>query len=441
MNELKMIDKEQADQAKSVPLPNRPEHSLTEPAPYFVQSVRRELASKGLDESEGLRVYTTLNLRAQEAAHQAVRAGLERIEKTYPHIQKLKASGKNLEAVLLSSDPATGAIEALVGGRGFLATQFNRATDSRRQVGSVMKPFVFLTAFEALQKDGQPYTPLTILKDEATTHKFEGQTWTPGNYDGTYNGDVPLFWALKESLNAATVNLGMSVGLTNIIDTARRLGISSTIKPLPSLTLGAFELSPIEVLQAYGALARMGMKVDKRLVHRIENLSRKELFVAEPVAQRVVSAEPVAELVGAMKQTLISGTGRGARAAGFTHPAAGKTGTTNDKKDAWFAGFTPYHSAIVWVGYDDNTSHNLTGASGAVPIWTTYMKAYASQFPAEDFKWPDGSVEKVTLSPEQQTAFGVPSKNSVKLEPIELVFKRGQAPRVPAPSDSTAKIQ
>ena len=129
-----------------------------------------------------------------------------------------------------------------------------------------------------------------------------------------------------------------------------------------------------------------------------------------------------------MKQTILSGTGQGVRSAGFKNPAAGKTGTTNDKKDAWFAGFTPYHAAVVWVGYDDNTSHNLTGASGAVPIWASYMRSYASIFPPDDFKWPEG-IQKVLLTPDQQMAFGVPLKKPETAQPVELLFKQGQVPQ------------
>lgn len=436
MLEQGMIDVATAAQAKAAPLPTKPSRSLTEPAPYFVQAVRRELRTRGIDESEGLRIYTTLNLRAQESAQQAIRAGLDSLEANFPHLKKLKTAGKNLEAVLVSADPATGAVEALVGGRGYLVSQFNRATDSHRQVGSVMKPFVFLTAFENQMKDGQPYTPLTILKDEETTHKYEGQTWTPHNYEGTYNGEVPIFFALKESLNAATANLGVSVGLSNIIDVARRLGISSPIQPVPALTLGAFELSPMEVLQAYSALAELGRKTPLSLMWKIENLSGQELYRLQPNLESVIPSDTVSELVGVMKQTLISGTGRAARASGFLHPAAGKTGTTNDKKDAWFAGFTPLHTAVVWVGYDDNTPSNLTGATGAVPIWTNYMKNYAATFPADDFPWPD-TVEKVELTPEQQMGFGVPAKSADKLTPIELIFKKGQVPATAKPVDSS----
>lgn len=422
MLNLQMISSDEATRYKGAALPVRPQRLLTEPAPYFVQAVRRELDSRKLDASEGLRVYTTLNLRAQEAAQSAVRNGLDQIEKTSATVKKIKASGKSLEALLLSSDPGTGEIQALVGGRGFLATQYNRALDSRRQVGSVMKPFTYLTAFEGLTPEGQPYSPLSPLKDEPTTHKFDGQTWRPQNYEGTYAGTVPLYWALKESLNAATVNLGMTVGLSNIIDTTRRLGIQSRIEKYPSLTLGAFELAPLEVLGAYGTLARMGNHADLTLIDHVDNLQSAELYRFSPKQKQVVGPEATAELVGVMKQTILSGTGRGVRGYGFLHPAAGKTGTTNDKKDAWFAGFTPYHAAVVWVGYDDNTSHNLTGGSGAVPIWASYMRSYASIFPPDDFTWPEG-VEKRVLSPEDQAAAGAPEKKDPAV-PIELIFKR-----------------
>lgn len=423
MLELKMISPEQAAQARVAPLPSRPDRSMTEPAPYFVQSVRKELNRLGIDESDGLRVYTTLNLRAQESAHQAIRAGLDRLETSFSHLEKLKKSGKSLEASLIAADPMTGAVQALVGGRGYLLTQFNRAVDAKRQVGSVMKPFVYLTAFETLGPDGKPYTPLSIIRDQPTTHKFDGQTWTPRNYEGDFNGDIPIFWALKESINAATANLGISVGLTNVIDVSRRLGITSRIDPVPSLTLGAFELAPIEVLQAYSALAALGKKNQLTLLQRVENLTGQKLFEYQIRPETALRPEPVAELVGVMKQTVLNGTGRASRVLGFTHPAAGKTGTTNDKKDAWFAGFTPHHAAIVWVGYDDNTSHGLTGASGAVPIWANYMKNFASAYPADDFSWP-ATVDRVSLSPEQQLAVGVPAKSESKLEPIELIIKK-----------------
>ena len=426
MSELKMISEAESKSAKAAALPARPQRDLTEPAPYFVQAVRSFIEDNSIDSSEGLRVYTTLNLRAQEAAMQAVRSGIDRLETNYKLLQKLKAQKKSLEAVLISADPFTGGVQALVGGRGYAISQFNRATDSHRQVGSVMKPFVYLTALEHKQESGEPYTPVSIIKDEATTHKFDGQTWTPHNYEGSYEGPVPMYFALKESLNAATVNLGMNVGIDNIIDTARRMGIRSNLKPLPSLTLGAFELTPMEVLEAYTSISRMGNHTALTLVHEIQDLSGKKLYTFEQKPEQVAAAESTAELVSMMKQTLLSGTARGARLAGFTNPSAGKTGTTNDKKDAWFVGFTPYHTALVWVGYDDNSPHGLTGATGAVPIWTNYMKSFSAYAP-RDFVWPEGT-ENVALSSDQLTGLGVPSKKGQPPEATELIFIKGQTP-------------
>ncbi len=426
MTELKMISADESKAAKAAALPARPQRDLTEPAPYFVQAVREFLNEKNIDSSEGLRVYTTLNLRAQEAAMQAVRTGVDRLESNYKLIQKMKAQKKSLEAVLISADPFTGGIQALVGGRGYAISQFNRATDSHRQVGSVMKPFVYLTALEHKQENGDPYTPVSIIKDEATTHKFDGQSWTPHNYEGSYEGPIPMYFALKESLNAATVNLGMSVGIDNIIDTAKRMGIRSPLRALPSLTLGAFELTPMEVLEAYTSISRMGNHTALTLVHEVQDLSGKKLYSFEQKSEQVAAAESAAELVGMMKQTIESGTAHGARVSGFTNPAAGKTGTTNDKKDAWFVGFTPYHTALVWVGYDDNSPHGLTGATGAVPIWTNYMKSYSS-FAPHDFSWPEGT-ENILISPEELIGLGIPEKHGQPPAPAELVFVKGQVP-------------
>ena len=389
MVEQNYISSEQAAEAKLAALPKQTNRALTEPAPYFVQAVRREIAEIGLDESEGLKVFTTLNLRAQEAAHLAVRQGLDRIETTQPTVKKLKAAGKNLEAVLISADPKTGEIQAIVGGRSYNATQFNRAIDGHRQIGSVMKPFVFLTALNSEDEKGSLYGPTSILPDKPFTHSYQGQKWSPKNYDGKFFGDVPMYFALKESLNSATAWLGLRVGLDNIIETARAAGMTSPMQPVPSLTLGAFELYPREVLQAYTTLANLGDHVQLRTIHRVEDATGSSLHETGIDRENRIDSTSAAVLVGMMKQTIQSGSARSALLNGFTNPAAGKTGTTNDKKDSWFAGFTPFHTAIVWVGYDDNTSHNLSGASGAVPIWTQYMKSYGVSFPAEDFAWPD----------------------------------------------------
>ena len=425
MSELHIITAEEAAAAKQAPLPSKSSRVLSEPAPYFVASARKQLADLAINLENGARVYTTLDVKAQEAAMQSVASGLANLEKTHPVVKKLAAAGKFLEASMLTADPQNGFVQAIVGGRKFLSSPFNRAVESHRQVGSIMKPLVYLTALESRTEKGEPYNALTKILDEKFTHKYEGQTWSPNNYDGTFNGEVPLYWALKESLNAATARLGLAIGLPAIIDLAKRVGVTSYLEPLPALTLGAFELYPWEVLQAYTTLSRMGSLVKLSFIAQVEDMNGGILFSHKPGPETRAAPETVAQLVGMMKQAFETGTARGSRKMGFTIPAAGKTGTTNDKKDAWFAGFTPEHVAVVWVGYDDNTPHQLTGASGAVPIWTQYMLAMRSRLSGHDFAWPEGT-EAVTFSPERQRALGVPAADTAA--PLQLVFKRGDAP-------------
>ncbi len=401
MKESGRIDAETAARATALPLPKSPARSMTEPAPYFVKSARKELDALGVDLSQGLRVFTTLDLRAQESAQRAVRQGLEKLEANNPLIKKIKdEKGKSLEALLVAADPSSGFINAIVGGRSYTATQYNRATESRRQVGSVMKPFVYLTALESATRDDLPFTPETEVDDTAYTVKYEGQSWSPKNYDGKFRGTVPLWFALVESLNASTARLGQEVGIKKVIDLSRRLGMTSKLENLPSLALGAFEIAPLEVLTAYTSIARLGTRVPLSTLYRVEDLSGREIHSFRPTAEVVVNTEAASMLVGILKNVIDHGTGRGARAMGLLGAAAGKTGTTNDKKDSWFAGFTPQQVAVVWVGYDDNTSHGLTGGSGADPIWSQFMvnsqKLSKSALAGTDFPWPD-TVQLKTL--------------------------------------------
>lgn len=427
MVELQLLPESEKLEAEKFPLPKAPQRVLTEPAPFFVEAAKHELEKLAIDPSEGLRIYTSLDLRAQEAAQTIVRAGLERLEKDNPKIKKIKEQqNKSIEGALISADPTTGEIQAIVGGRNFKVSQFNRVVQSRRQVGSIFKPIVYLTALER-GIDGQPATPLTLLNDEKLTVKYDNQVWTPVNYEKKSNGMIPMFFALKNSLNIATAALAMKVGLNEVVEVAHDLGIQSELKPVPALSLGAFELTPFEVLQVYTTLARMGEKIPLTLIRRVESLDGESVYENEPVISRVANAEDTAVLVGMMKQTILSGTAWFMSKLGFAHPAAGKTGTTSDTKDAWFAGFTPYHVAVVWVGYDDNTEDGLTGASGAVPIWAEYMRRAASHYPAEDFKWPEG-VEPHEISVDMQIDLNVPEIEKRPLTPNTLIFKSGTAP-------------
>ncbi|MEQ1877719.1 MAG: transglycosylase domain-containing protein, partial [Bdellovibrionia bacterium] len=418
-----VLTEELAERAKKQPLPKDKPGILSEPAPFFVDAVQKQLDLLKIDRAQGVRIYTTLDLDAQEAAQDAVKKEIERIEKDFKKVADLKAQGKSLEGVVIAADPKTGFVQAVVGGRNFKKSQFNRAIQSHRQVGSVIKPFVYLAAFEGQTEDGGAYSPITLVNDEQIKLKYEKQTWEPVNYEKKYFGEIPLYFGLKMSLNSATARVAMQVGLAPILELIKDMGIQSPMKALPALALGAFELYPWEVLQAYCTLARMGEFTPLTYVSSVENLEGAELFRHFIQHEQVAEKADVAVLVGMMKQTVENGTGRAVRLWGFNHPAAGKTGTTSDNKDAWFAGFTPLHVAVSWVGYDDNSSHGLTGASGAIPLWAHYMLNYAAQLPPVDFTWPH-DVEVRDMDVAAQQALGVPDDPKIPLTDIRLVFRK-----------------
>ncbi|MBX3034349.1 MAG: transglycosylase domain-containing protein [Bdellovibrionaceae bacterium] len=425
MVELGMIDEPEAESSRQLPLPPKPGQALAvETAPYFIDAVHKQMRANNWP-LEGARIYTSLDLDAQQAAQEAVQGHLSRLESSNKYIQSQKAKGRVLEGMLLSGDPGTGLIRVAVGGRSFRMTQFNRAVDSRRQVGSLMKPFVFLTALGEIRKDGTRFTPITLLNDEKFSLKYDAQTWNPANYEGKYFGEVPMFFALKNSLNAATAQVGLEVGLDKVITTAQQAGVESPLKPLPSLTLGAFEIAPKEVLGAAMTFASLGQRPRLSFIRRVDYGDGDTLYEHDPAPAPALDPVNTSVLVGMMKQTVISGSARAAPLLGFTHPAAGKTGTTNDNRDTWFMGFTPHVATVVWAGYDDNTVTKLTGASGSVPIWTEFMKKVATRFPADDFPWPEGTV-KVTLDRSDLEALHALREKDP--DTVELIFAEGTQP-------------
>lgn len=422
MLELGLLSAEEKAVAEIYPLPDKPQKVLSDPAPFFVDAVRRELEKLEIDTSEGLKIYTTLDLRSQEAAHAAIQAGLSNLEKNNKKIAKLKEEKKSLEAALVSANPMTGEITAIIGGRDFRRSQFNRVVQAKRQVGSIFKPIVYLTALQrGIQ--GEIPSPLTLIDDTKFTYKYEGQSWSPVNYDKKQYGLVPMYYALKSSLNIATAQLAIQVGLNEIVEVAHDVGIDSELQPVPALSLGVFEMTPLEVLQVYTTLARLGERTSLTMIRKIESLENDLLYTHHQEVGRVAKARETSILVGMMKQTVETGTAHFMHLLGFKHIAAGKTGTTSDTKDAWFAGFTPYHVAVAWVGYDDNTESGLTGASGAVPIWAEYMRRAATQYPNQDFTWPE-DVELREVSVDDQLALNVPPLEDKKrrLIPITLPF-------------------
>lgn len=344
-------------------------------APYFIDFVRLELKENYPSEvlkSQGLKIFTTLDMEAQEIAEAAVRKRLQELEEGRPKLKKLMAEGKTLEGAFIAVQPQTGAIRAFVGGRDYETSQFNRVADAHRQPGSAFKPFVYLTA---LASEGEKrYSLASTVEDSSFSVKAGGKEWRPDNYDKTEHGTVTLREALEQSYNLATTRLAIDVGLEKVVKTAREAGIESPLQSYPSLALGAFEVTPLELIRAYTVFPNQGTRTEPIA---ITSLVTREGVVLEKKGfkmKKVVSPELAYLVNSALQGVLDRGTAASARTLGFTGLGAGKTGTTSDYRDSWFVGYTPDLLALAWVGYDDGTPTGLSGASGALPIWAEFMK-------------------------------------------------------------------
>ncbi len=295
------------------------------------------------------------------------------------------------QAALVALDPRTGDILALVGGRSYSQSQFNRALNARRQPGSVFKPFVYLAAFDKAAADGRTdVTPASLVLDEPTTWAAAEGNWTPSNYDNEYDGMITLRRALALSRNIAAIKVAEQAGFDTVAALWKRTGIGTApLRGYPSIALGVFEMTPLEVAQAYTIFATLGTQHAPRALARV--VAGGRVLPAPAPSDRTVAAPAVTYLVTNMMRSVINeGTGASARAAGFTLDAAGKTGTTNDLRDAWFVGFTPELLTVVWVGLDDNQVLGLTGAQSALPIWTAFMKRALAGRPNVPFPVPPG---------------------------------------------------
>jgi penicillin-binding protein 1B len=362
-------------------------------APYFVDFLREQLLQRySLEDltANNLAIFTSLDLRLQESAQRALEAGLERLDR---RVAKA-AEGRKVQGALIAIQPQTGFIRALVGGRDYGASQFNRATQARRQVGSVFKPIVFAAALEGGGAwNRQVTTALTQVEDAPTTFSHGGRPWSPQNYGGRYLGWVGPRMALEQSLNVATVRFAERVGYDRVAHYARRMGMQGRLEALPSLVLGAFEATPLEVAQVYGVLANHGLRAASLSVKEVMTADGRVLEKHDIGAEEILQPATAFIVTDFLQGVLDRGTARSARQAGFRWPAAGKTGTTDEGRDAWFAGYTPDLLVVVWVGYDDNHPLGLTGAQAALPIWVDFMKQVLAGRPMQEFVPPPGVVE------------------------------------------------
>ncbi len=365
--------------------------ALENEAPYFVDYVSQivdERYANLLKEDAAVDVYTTVDLQLQRIAQEEVASGMEAVDK---RLAGRKRRG-HAQAALVAVDPHTGEVLALVGGRAYNQSQYDRAALARRQPGSAFKPFVYLAAFEAMADNpGLNLTPATVIDDEPTTFKDGENDYTPANYEDEYDGPITLRRALALSRNIVAIKVAEAAGYDRVAALWKRVGVGTPARPYPSIALGVFEATPLEMAEAYTIFANGGsVRPLNPIMKIVENGKERDLPQAK--LRRVARADTTYLIENMMQSVMNEGTGAGARSAGFTRVAAGKSGTTNDLRDAWFIGFTPDLLTAVWVGFDDNQPVGLSGSQAALPIWTGFMKRALAGRPDGPFDVPDGVV-------------------------------------------------
>ncbi|WP_058300963.1 transglycosylase domain-containing protein [Gorillibacterium timonense] len=396
-------------------------------APYFRDYIRRVVEEKlkisePLYDSGGLRIYTTLNREAQQAAEDAV-------------ARQVGTTGE-LQAALVSIDPRTGYIKAMVGGKNYAQNQYNRVFTTTRQPGSSFKPVVYLTAL------ANRFSPLTAYMDEPTDFPYdEGkQIYHPNNYDSKYTYEqLDMRQAIAKSNNIYAVHTLVDVGADNVIATARRMGITSRLEPLPSLALGTYPVSPFEMAAAFGSIANLGVRVEPTAVLRIEDSLGRVLYRAHP--EEIQVADPAqAYVLTSLMESVFEEGGTGYRVTDLMkRPAAGKTGTTNT--DAWMVGFTPELATAVWVGYDQGRTISSAEAHKAAPIFAEYTEKALAAVPPKQFTAPDGVVS-VYVDPKSGKLANqgcAQSRLEVFVSGTEPTDYCTEAPALPAPTPSPGK--
>jgi penicillin-binding protein 1B len=371
MADAKAVSVEAAERSMKEPL-SPVARALDAEAPYFVDFVGQTLAEQFpalTRTTDAVDVYTTLDLHLQRLAQDAVSDGIGKVDQ----LLSRRRRGRVPQAALIAVDPRTGDILAMVGGRSYNQSQFNRAVTAKRQPGSVFKPFVYLAAFErAAEEDSSRMTPATLVNDEPTTFDTGGESWSPANYENEYDGEITFRRALAMSRNAATVKVAEAAGYDRVAELWKRIGVGTTPRAFPSIALGVFEATPHDIATAFSIFPNGGLKRELRTLLRIHR-GNADIKIKDAPTKTVARPDTTYLVTNMMRSVLNEGTGAAVRASGFSLDAAGKTGTTNDLRDAWFVGFTPELLTVVWVGLDDNQALGLSGAQAALPIWITFM--------------------------------------------------------------------
>ncbi|MBI4632329.1 MAG: PBP1A family penicillin-binding protein [Deltaproteobacteria bacterium] len=426
MFEDKYITRQDMEQAIAAPIHLKSFRPKDKIAPYFVENVRRYILEKYGGEAlykEGLEVYTTLNIKMQKAARDAVERGLQELE------AREGSPPGEAQGALLAMESTTGAVRAMVGGRNFSRSEFNRATQSRRQPGSAFKPFIYTAAFD------KGMTPATVIMDAPIV--FEDRStntvWKPQNFDQKFTGPTTLHKALVNSRNIITIKILQTIGVDYATAYAGNMGIASPLNKNLSLALGTSGVTLQELVRGYGVLANGGKKVNPFFIRKIVDRTGHVFEESQVVSEQVIDPRIAFMTTHVMQDVVESGTGRAVKSLG--RPVAGKTGTTDEMRDAWFMGFTPSLVAGVWVGFDQERTlgKQEVGGRAAAPIWLYFMESALAGTPVEVFPVPEGIVF-MKIDP----STGLPVKPSTKGAIFEC-FLDGNTPNDAPPPDEREK--
>ncbi|MFH0881504.1 MAG: transglycosylase domain-containing protein [bacterium] len=410
LNRLKNLDwvnLEEFRTAAAEPLDFRPLYEAADEGSYFLDAVFDQLEEKygrTVLYHGGLKIYTTLDPTLQTWAVEGVQEGLADLD-THLGLPRFDPSREEErqnypQAALVAVEAATGAVQALVGGRDWQASQFNRAIQAQRNMGSVLKPVLYLAAMETLGVQ-----PASLINDDSITVVIPGTNpWSPTNFEPGFRGTTILKIALEKSLNTPAVRLILSVGPESVVKTLQKMQVQSPLVPHYSIALGGTSVSAVELAAIGGSIANLGEVVQPFFVRRIED--DRGQILEEHIASRQAEFDPEVSymLVDMMKGVISEGTAAGVKDYGFTLPAIGKTGTTDDHRDSWFLGATTQLSVSTWVGFDDYRAmidvkeEGITGATGAMPIWVHFMQKATEGEPPRDFPMPAG-IELVPVNP------------------------------------------
>ena len=393
MLDQKRITQPQYDAAIASPLSVTRFPKTSRSAPFFVDLVLKQLRETYPEtqlKTEGLRIFTTLDTTMQRSAEEALDNGIATLTRKYRHI---RTSDTPLEGVVVTIEPGTGYVKALVGGRSYSKTQFNRAIQARRQPGSLFKPFVYVTAMDPA-RGHEAFTAATVLDDSPIAVPSGPELWRPQNYDNRFHGRVSVREALAHSYNIPAVRAAMNAGVPNVIKMASTIGVESRLQPYPSVSLGSFEVTPLEIAYAYSVFANLGVKAEPVSILAVVTRDGELKESRNVKMKRVAPASVCYVMNDILKDVFTYGTAARAHSLGFNKPFAGKTGTTNNYRDAWVTGYSPRILSLVWVGFDDGKSVRLAGGEACLPIWTRHMNRIDGLVADVDWRRPEDVTER-----------------------------------------------